>query len=362
MKNPTHSSRLIKSGPAILVAAVLVGGPAFAANYYSLGNEEFLLSDPRQYSSTDSDVTAATTSPGAKDDLFFYNSTVTGPADRVLQAGDVAKPYNSMTFRSYAGKTQINRLTKTKSPKGTIIYILGGGITMEPGAGPVTFGGNGQRVAIGARADFTIANNSSSDLTFNREVRGYTSHTIHTITVAGSGSGNTIFKDIWDNSIGRGIAMIIEPTGTGVVRFDGKNTYKGPTAIKSGKLFIHGDSSEADGEIAVSAMATLGGKGAIGGNVTIADAGCLEFQISTLPEKHNAMDIVPTRTLTFTGASVLTITSPGGASVGKYKLLKVPGGISGAAPKTLNLPEGWKGTASIEDNVLVLDLASVSTP
>lgn len=350
--------RFVSTGPSILAAAFLIGSPLFAADYYSLGIEENLLSDPRQYSTTDGDATAATTAPGAKDDLFFYNSNVTGPADRALQAGDTAKPYNSMTFRGNAGKTQINRITKKKSSESTIIYILNGGITVEPGAGPVTFGGSGQRVAIGARADFTIANNSSSDLTFNREVRGYTPNTTHTITVAGSGSGNTIFKDIWDNNHGRGLAMTIETTGAGVVRFDGKNTYKGPTAVKSGKLFVNSDSREVEGEVAVSAKATLGGRGGLGGNVTIADAGCLEFEISRPADKHKPMTLAPSRTLTFSGASVLTITSPGGASVGKYKLLSAPGGISGAAPKTLNLPEGWKATAAIEDNTLVLDLTS----
>ena len=354
--------RFISTGPSILVAAFLVGCPLFAADYYSLGIEESLLSDPSQYSTTDGDATAATTAPGSKDDLFFYNSTVTGPADRVLQVGDTAKPYNSMTFRGNAGKTQIHRITKTKSSDSAIIYILGGGITMEPGAGPVTFGGNGQRVAIGAKADFTIANNSSSDLTFNREIRGYTPNAIHAITVAGSGTGNTIFKDIWDNNNGRGLAMTIETAGTGVVRFDGRNTFKGPTAVKSGKLFIHGDSREAEGEVAIAPKATLGGKGVIGGNVTISDMGCLEFEISKPADKHKSMTLIPSRTLTFSGASVLTITSTGGATVGKYKLLSAPGGITGAAPKTLHLPEGWKATAAIEDNSLVLDLTSNGTP
>lgn len=307
-----------------MVAASFMATPARAANYYHFGVDESKIDSADQYSTTDGDATAATTPPDSKDHLFFYNSTVTGPADRVLQAGDVAKPYNAMTFRGNAGKIQINRQTKAKSRESTIIYLLGGGITMEPGAGPVSFGGNGQRVVVGARADFTIANNSSSDLTFNSEIRGYTSNTIHTITVAGSGTGNTIFKDIWDNNNGRGLAMTIETAGSGIVRFDGMNTYKGPTAVKSGKLFIHGDSREAEGEVAVAPKATLGGKGAIGGNVTIADDGCLEFEISKPAEKHKSMTLAPSRTLAFSGASVLTITSPGGATVGKYKLLSAP--------------------------------------
>lgn len=356
------STKLADSFTCLLVAAIFTAIPARAADYYNFGIDESRIDSPEQYSNADGDSTAATVAPGRWDDLFFYNSTATGPVDRVLQAGDVAKPYNSLTFRGNAGTTQINRLSDVESREATIIYILDGGITMEPGAGPVTFGGKGQRVAIGARADFTIANNSGSDLTFNSEVRGYTKDTVHMITVSGSGSGNTIFKNIWDNGLERGVAMTINTSGTGVVKFDGKNTYKGPTFVTAGKLFINGNATASDGGVEVSPNATLGGSGEVGGNIILADGGQLEFDLSSPVDGHKPMRLAESRTLALSGASVLTITSEGGASEGKYELITAPGGISGAAPATLNLPDGWQATVAIEGNALVLDLASIGNP
>jgi autotransporter-associated beta strand protein len=360
MKKKQHPYHFIQPGLTILIVALFVVGPSFADDYYSLGDEEILISDPKHYSNSVDDATPATTDIGSQDDLFFYNSSVKSPADRILQTGTATKAYHSMTFRGNAGQTQINRLSDEKSPDSAIIYIGPGGITVEAGAGPVTFSGPGQRVAIGAKADFTIANHSSSDLTFNREVRGYTNNTYHTITVAGS--GNTIFKEILDNNNSRGLAMTINTSGNGVVKFDGKNTYKGPTIIAGGKLLIDGNATAADGDVEVSPMAILGGAGSLGGNLAIADNGCLEFELSTPAEEHDAMDLTDSRKLTFAGASVLTIISPGGASIGKYELITAPGGISGAPPATLNLPAGWKATVSIAGNALVLDLTSVDNP
>ena len=359
MTKKYYSPRFIKTGQSILIAGFLVLSPALADDYYNLGDEGGFIGDPKHYSNTDGKAEVATKAPGPGDDLFFYNSSVKGPADRILQVGSDSKGYHSMTFRSNAGQTQINRLSEEKSLAGTIVYIGPGGITVEAGSGPVSFGGSKQRVSIGVKTDFTIANNSSSDLTFHREVRGYTDNTYHTITVAGS--GNTIFKEIWDNSNGRGLAMNINTSGNGVVRFDGKNTYKGPTSVAAGKLIINGNATSADGDVEVSPAATLGGAGALGGHVSIADNGRLEFEISTAPGDHNAMDLAASRKLTFSGASVLTITSPGSAAVGRYTLINAPGGISGAAPATLNLPASWKASVSIEGNDLVIDLTSVGT-
>lgn len=355
-----HSPRIIITGLVVLSAVLFHSSKLLASEYYNLGNDNSLISDPTEYSNTDGATTPATEPLTGWDDLFFYNSTVTGATERILQSGEVAKEYQSMTFRGNAGSTQINRLTDDDSSDSAIIYIGAGGITLEAGAGPVTFGDLGQRVVIGAKADFTIANNSGNDLTFNREIRGYTESTVHTITVAGS--GNTVFRAIWDNKRERGLAMTINTSGNGVVRFDGQNTYKGPTTVAAGKLFINGNATKADGEVEVYPAATLGGTGDLGGNVTIADHGGLEFDISGPAEEHNSLDLAESCKFSFSGASTLTITSSGGTSVGKYQLITAPGGIFGAAPAALKLPEGWRATLSIADNALLLDLISVATP
>ena len=119
-----------------------------------------------------------------------------------------------------------------------------------------------------------------------------------------------------------------------------------PPRSAAGKLFINGDSSAATGAVSVSANATLGGTGIIGGNTTIAATGKLEFNLSTAAGSHDKLELAATKALTFSGASTLTITSSGGASTGLYTLLTAPGGITGSAPATLILPGSWAATVS----------------
>jgi autotransporter-associated beta strand protein len=218
-------------------------------------------------------------------------------------------------------------------------------------------------VIVGAVADFTIANNSGNDLTFHRPLDGRSPNTTHTITVSGTGSGNIVFTEgVRANSAGRDLAMTINHSGTGVVRFEGTNNYTGPTTVAAGKLFIDGDANDATGLVSVAGDATLGGSGTLGGDATIADNGRLEFELGTPPGSHQSMLLASLRSLTFSGSSALTITSQGGASVGKYQLVGAPGGIVGTAPDTLNLPEGWEGSVAIVGNDLILYLTSVGTP
>lgn len=371
--NPSNPSfRFIKSWPAILFLAFLVGRPAFATDYFYFGKGNGARIDRADlYSTTDGSTSPATTEPGPGDNLFFYNSAVTAPANQTLYTGPGregrSRAYNSMTFRANSGATQIDRSSYPDNDA-TVLAIGAGGISVESGAGPVTFGQPAkskkeQRVVVGAAADLTITNNSSNDLTFQRVFDGRSEATTHTVTVAGSGSGNTVFMEgIRAGRNGRNLAMTINTSGTGAVKFEGNNNYSGPTTVAAGKLFVNGDGSEASGPVSVSAEATLGGSGRIGGDVTIAKNGRLEFNLGPTPKDHNSLTVAARRTLTFAGDSVLTITSSGGSSVGKYNLLTALGGILGVPPKTLNLAKGWKGTVSIEGNAMVLNLTSTGTP
>jgi fibronectin-binding autotransporter adhesin len=58
-------------------------------------------------------------------------------------------------------------------------------------------------------------------------------------------------------------------TGAGTLILAGNNTYKGATLVSAGKLLINGDQSAATGATSVSATATLGGAGIVGGAVTL---------------------------------------------------------------------------------------------
>jgi len=154
----------------------------------------------------------------------------------------------------------------------------------------------------------------------------------------------------------------LSKNGSGTWTLGGTNSYTGPTAITAGKLFINGDQSSATGNVSVAASATLGGSGMIGGNVTVTNNGRLEFDISTDPASHDSLEIASDKGMTFTGASVLTITSSGGGDTGTYTLVTGGTNITGVAPATVNLPTNWVGTVSISSNSLVLNVTATQVP
>jgi autotransporter-associated beta strand protein len=180
-----------------------------------------------------------------------------------------------------------------------------------------------------------------------------------TITLQGSGNGK-LGGTIANSSTGTAgqLATSVTKTGSGIWTLSGDNTYTGPTTVSTGKLLIHGNQGLASGATSVAPNATLGGSGTMGGNVTVATNGKLEFDLTTPPGSHNPLDLVAGRTFTFLGASTLTITSAGGASPGQYILVSAPGGFSGIAPATVNLPPDWVASVSIVGNDLVLNVTS----
>ena len=111
----------------------------------------------------------------------------------------------------------------------------------------------------------------------------------------------------------------------------------------------------------MAASATLGGTGVIGGDTTIAANGRLAFNLGTAPASDDKLELAAGKTLTFSGASVLTLTSSGTPSTGTYVLLTAPGGISGVAPATVNLPAGWTADppAIVDSTNLVLNVTFV---
>ena len=67
----------------------------------------------------------------------------------------------------------------------------------------------------------------------------------------------------------------LEQQGSGITVLSAANSYTGPTAVRAGSLIINGNQSAATGVTSVDSGGTLGGKGVIGGDVSIADGGTL---------------------------------------------------------------------------------------
>lgn len=365
MNKINNINNLVGKTLQILAALCLAGTNAVAADFFNLATGDGSRIDRAdQYSNTDGDKTPATTAPEAEDNLIFYNSALEAPASLTLYTGPGregrSKAFNSMTFRANAGATQIDR-SASSDRDATVLVIGAGGITMENDAGPVTFGRptgdkKMQKLVLRAGADLAITNNSKNNLVFNSHFDGRSESSTSAITVAGSGAGEVVFaNDIKKNWKGGDLAITIKTSG--VVRFEGDNTYTGATNVESGKLFINGNSAAATGPVNVASGAALCGNGEIGGDVSIANNGRLEFVLGPA-DRHDAMEL--SKTLTLAGASEVEVTSAGGATPGKYPLLIAVGGILGKAPKTLKLPKGWLGKISISGNDLVLDLKSAS--
>jgi autotransporter-associated beta strand protein len=346
-------------GTSVLFTACLVGSTAFAADYFHLGGADNVRFDGAAlFSNTDGSTTVATVNPSVSDNLFFYNTTLAGPANLKLQLGANARTFNSMTFRSNAGTTQINRDAEGSGSGGnTVLSIGAGGITLAAGAGALSFGkladsSDNQRVTVGAVASFTINNNSASALTFNREFDGRTNNTTNVITVAGSGSGNTIFAGgILANSTGRDLAMVIDRSGVGAVRIEGTGTYTGGTTLNQGTLQVRSSSALGSGGLAINggtlasfiSARTLANNVTVGGNFTLGGSG-------------HAITLNGTTNL---GAGTRVITTANTATFGG---VISNGGISkqGAGSLVLTAQNTYTGTTAVTAGTLVIG-ASGST-
>jgi autotransporter-associated beta strand protein len=239
-------------------------------------------------------------------------------------------------------------------------------------AGATTVNASGPVVttnAVAANANFTIAGTGAltlGNLTLNAN-RVITNNNTTTTTTFGAISGATRTLTFSGNGDAMVSGIIGTTTGTlikngsGTLTLTGKNSYTGVTTHSVGKLIVNGDSSTASGNVSVAASATLGGTGTIGGNTTIAATGKLEFNLSSAAGSHDKLELAAGKTLTFSAASVLTITSSGGASTGDYTLLTAPGSINGAVPATLSLPLDWEATVTKENSNTDLVLHVTST-
>ncbi len=244
---------------------------------------------------------------------------------------------NILDAADFTDSSNANALALNVTKSGTSIWTLTGTNTYS---GATTISSGTLQLGDGTSGkDGTIGNSSgitnNATLVFNR-FGNLASH------VAISGTGAVI------------------KTGPGSQTLSGNNSYTGTTTVTAGSWFINGNQTSATGNVSVSADATLGGTGIIGGSTTIAPDGQLEFNLGTSAASHDKLELAAGKSLTFSGASMLTITYGGGASPGTYTLVSAPGGITGPVPTTLILPENWAATVSIsgDNKDLLLNVTS----
>jgi autotransporter-associated beta strand protein len=153
----------------------------------------------------------------------------------------------------------------------------------------------------------------------------------------------------------------ITKAGDGKLELSGNLLHTGsPNSVSAGTLLIDGNATAMTGSVDVANGATFGGKGTLGGNLNVAVGGKLTFDLSTTAASHDRLELAAGRTLTFSGASTLTITSTAGASPGLYTLISGGNSIAGVTPSTVILPSGWTANPPvIVGNELRLNITSI---
>lgn len=193
----------------------------------------------------------------------------TGNASRIFFNGTNALGTGSVRIRSGV------RLESQSSPVGTVTNAItvdsGGGIAARSSGGAVTY--------------TNVAFPSSGSIVLNKDDQ---TTTRLTILSGGTLAGNLTIDTTQGgtNAVGRvtlsgafeGPGGLIK-SGTGASGFlvlEGSNTYTGTTSVTTGELYVNGNQSLATGPVIVSASATLGGSGTVGGPVWLASTATLK--------------------------------------------------------------------------------------
>ncbi len=298
---------------------------------------------------------AGTTYMGGLNNAFIKS----GGAVLDTTNGSITITQNLLTDSVSTGGSLTKSGSNTLTLSGTNTYtgatnINGGALQAGAAAGGQAFG-IGSAVTLANSAGVTLDLNNFNQTIGSLAGGGATGGNVTlgsaTLTTGGNNS-NTSFGGVISGTSGSLIK-----TGAGTLTLTGASTYTGTTTVSSGKLFINGSLSNTAVALNVSNGATLGGTGTIGRDVTIANGGKLEFDISTSAVSHDRLDVSSGRSFTFTGTSTLTITSSGGLASGTYTLMTGGNNITGSAPATVNMPAGWAATVSISGNSLLLNVS-----
>jgi PEP-CTERM putative exosortase interaction domain/autotransporter-associated beta strand repeat len=227
-----HRAAWLKNSIAATVL-VFAGSSAQAAEFYwdnnSAGTTPGAWGTPAQWSTAATGGSNPASAPGAADDVFF-NVASLNSGQTIYFAGDQSA--NSLTFTS-SGNTTL----QTNYPAWTShTFTLGtGGITINDGAGTVSFNNNNGTTTLLLAGNQNWANHDNSLFTVNFNVSNTTASTL---SFTGSGTGGTRINGIISDGAGA-TSVTINTTG-GTTTLAGNNTYSGATTVTNGTLTVSG--------------------------------------------------------------------------------------------------------------------------
>ena len=212
---------------------------------------------------------------------------------------------------------------------------------------------------IGTNVTGIIQNSTSESLTLTgtNAFNGPITITAGTLQLTGAGvlGGGTYTGAITDNGIfidssttNQTISGVISGTGTltqsgtGTLNLTGANTYTGATTVSTGTLLVNGSLAS---PVSVASGATLGGSGAIHGNVSEASGSGLTFNVTS----GGTSGLAITGNLTLNGTiDVRPLILSGGLAPGTYNLLTYTGTLGGTPTLVWSPPAGSTVAATFD--------------
>ncbi len=289
------AARLVKADAGTLVLAgdnTYAGGTLIASGTLQLGNGGTT-------GSVLGDVENDGTLVFDRSDALGFAGTLSGSGALVQQGSGVL---TLAGMNSYMGGTSVNGGTLRVATDANLGDAAGGlslsGGTLNTTASfssgrALTLTGTGTLITdaattlelTGALAGDALIKSGAGTLVLASDATyaGGTTITAGTMQLGNGGSAGSILGNVINNGslvFERADALdfsgVVQGTGNlvknggGTLTLTGNNAYTGSTAVNAGTLLVNGDQTAATGLTSVNAGATLGGRGTLGGDVSIA--------------------------------------------------------------------------------------------
>jgi len=255
---------------AVAAIALVMPRTLSAATYYWAGATGASMGTAGNWSTSPSTVTGGVVPSGTDDTIF--NIDANNASSLNVSLGAANRTALSQTFKS-TGSTVFIRSNSGTSSSTSNLTIGSGGITLNAGAGAVSYGTTDQRPLVRMAAGFSITNNSSSTVTFNESFEPASAvATPITLTLQGSGTGGALFSGAVGNNATTGTLAIVVNTAAGATTLlDTANTYSGGTTLTQGILGVGSATALGTGPLAINggALAAKGSARTLANPVTV---------------------------------------------------------------------------------------------